>query len=70
MMLPPLEHGIASHHAGCLPAWKSMIEDLYKRGALPPALKANKCTDIAVYKTPDFLRGTAPCFPTAGFAYR
>lgn len=31
-MLDPLLDGIASHHAGCLPAWKSLIEELFRLG--------------------------------------
>lgn len=31
-MLAALLNGFASHHAGCLPAWKSLIEELYQRG--------------------------------------
>ncbi|THU70239.1 hypothetical protein C4D60_Mb08t22930 [Musa balbisiana] len=27
-----LLHGIASHHAGCLPLWKSFVEELFQRG--------------------------------------
>lgn len=27
-----LLHGIAAHHAGCLPLWKSFIEELFQRG--------------------------------------
>jgi superfamily II RNA helicase len=28
----PLLRGIAAHHAGCLPTWKSFIEELFQRG--------------------------------------
>lgn len=27
-----LLHGVASHHAGCLPLWKSFIEELFQQG--------------------------------------
>ncbi|KAB2624647.1 DEAD-box ATP-dependent RNA helicase ISE2 [Pyrus ussuriensis x Pyrus communis] len=27
-----LLHGVAAHHAGCLPLWKSFIEELFQRG--------------------------------------
>jgi hypothetical protein len=27
-----LLRGVASHHAGCLPAWKSLVERLFQRG--------------------------------------
>jgi len=27
-----LLQGVAAHHAGCLPLWKSFIEDLFQRG--------------------------------------
>eukprot|EP00249_Psilotum_nudum_P024689 c29264_g1_i2 orf=213-4016(+) len=30
----PLLQGIASHHAGCLPLWKSFIEELFQRGLI------------------------------------
>lgn len=28
----PLRRGIAAHHAGCLPSWKSLVEELFQRG--------------------------------------
>ncbi len=28
----PLVLGVASHHAGCLPAWKGLVERLFQRG--------------------------------------
>lgn len=28
----PLLRGVAAHHAGCLPTWKSFIEELFQRG--------------------------------------
>ena len=31
-LVAPLLKGIASHHAGCLPGWKALIEDLFLRG--------------------------------------
>lgn len=30
--LVPLAAGLASHHAGCLPGWKALIERLFQRG--------------------------------------
>ncbi len=27
-----LLQGVASHHAGCLPAWKGLVERLFQRG--------------------------------------
>lgn len=27
-----LSQGIASHHAGCLPGWKALVERLFQRG--------------------------------------
>lgn len=33
-LVPALLAGIASHHAGCLPAWKSLIEKLFQQGVL------------------------------------
>ena len=30
----PLMRGIASHHAGCLPIWKSFIESLFQDNLL------------------------------------
>ncbi|PRW05688.1 DEAD DEAH box helicase, partial [Chlorella sorokiniana] len=30
----PLLLGVASHHAGCLPAWKGLVERLFQRGLL------------------------------------
>ena len=32
-MAAALLAGVASHHAGCLPGWKSLIERLFQRGA-------------------------------------
>lgn len=31
----PLLRGVASHHAGCLPAWKGLVERLFQRGEHP-----------------------------------
>ena len=41
-LVPALLGGAASHHAGALPAWKSLVEGLFQRGLLkatarPPA---------------------------------
>jgi superfamily II RNA helicase len=33
-MVPALAAGIASHHAGCLPGWKSLVEKLFQGGHL------------------------------------
>ncbi|KAK9821280.1 hypothetical protein WJX74_008477 [Apatococcus lobatus] len=33
-MVPALHNGITSHHAGCLPGWKGLIERLFQQGAL------------------------------------
>jgi superfamily II RNA helicase len=30
----PLLAGVAAHHAGCLPAWKSFVEELFQEGLL------------------------------------
>lgn len=30
--LKPLLHGVAAHHAGCLPIWKTFIEELFQKG--------------------------------------
>ncbi|KAG0579357.1 hypothetical protein M758_4G093800 [Ceratodon purpureus] len=30
----PLLHGVAAHHAGCLPTWKAFIEDLFQQGLI------------------------------------
>jgi superfamily II RNA helicase len=30
----PLLRGVASHHAGCLPAWKGLVERLFQRGEI------------------------------------
>lgn len=30
--VPALLRGAAAHHAGCLPAWKALIERLFQRG--------------------------------------
>ena len=30
----PLLAGLAAHHAGCLPAWKTMVEELFQEGLL------------------------------------
>lgn len=36
----PLLGGAAAHHAGCLPAWKSLIERLFQRGEAAQLLTA------------------------------
>ncbi len=33
-LVPALGDGLAAHHAGCLPAWKSLIERCFQRGRL------------------------------------
>ncbi len=33
-LVPALLGGAASHHAGALPAWKSLVEGLFQRGLL------------------------------------
>ena len=33
-MAEMLEQGVASHHAGLLPAWKSLVERLFNRGLI------------------------------------
>jgi len=33
-----LLRGVAAHHAGCLPAWKGFIEELYQRGLIKVSL--------------------------------
>ena len=30
----PLKRGIAAHHAGCLPSWKGLVEELFQRGLI------------------------------------
>lgn len=30
----PLLHGVAAHHAGCLPIWRTFIEELFQKGLL------------------------------------
>lgn len=30
----PLLSGVAAHHAGCLPAWKTMVEELFQEGLI------------------------------------
>jgi len=31
-LVPALLRGVAAHHAGCLPGWKSLVERLFQRG--------------------------------------
>ena len=33
-LVPALLAGAASHHAGALPGWKSLVEGLFQRGLL------------------------------------
>jgi len=33
-MVEPLRRGLASHHAGLLPAWKGLVEKLFQRGLI------------------------------------
>jgi superfamily II RNA helicase len=33
-LVPAFVRGIASHHAGCLPAWKALVERCFQRGLL------------------------------------
>jgi superfamily II RNA helicase len=30
----PLLNGVAAHHAGCLPTWKALIEELFQQGLI------------------------------------
>ena len=39
MLVAPLLAGLASHHVGCLPAWKALVERCFQQGLLKvPAL--------------------------------
>ncbi len=41
---PALLAGVAAHHAGCLPAWKSLIERCFQRGdAHAPHFESRLC---------------------------
>lgn len=42
--MPSLLAGIASHHAGCLPAWKTLVEHLFQQGGILVALAASAWT--------------------------
>ena len=33
-LVAPLLAGLASHHAGCLPAWKALVERCFQQGLL------------------------------------
>ena len=33
-LVAPLLAGLASHHAGCLPAWKTLVERCFQQGLL------------------------------------
>lgn len=33
-LVKALTYGIASHHAGCLPGWKSLVESLFQNGLI------------------------------------
>lgn len=33
-LVPAFLRGISSHHAGCLPAWKSLVERCFQKGLL------------------------------------
>ena len=37
-LVGPLLNGLASHHAGLLPGWKSLVEGLFQQGALLASL--------------------------------
>lgn len=39
-MVEPLEQGVASHHAGLLPAWKALVERLFQRGLIKVGTQA------------------------------
>ena len=45
-LVPALLAGAASHHAGALPGWKSLVEGLFQRGLLkvPPGLDPKPVT--------------------------
>jgi superfamily II RNA helicase len=33
-LVPAFLRGISSHHAGCLPAWKALVERCFQKGLL------------------------------------
>ena len=45
-MLGALMNGFASHHAGCLPAWKGLIEELYQGGNVQNFTHAMRCCPL------------------------
>lgn len=44
-----LVSGLAAHHAGCLPAWKSLIERCFQRGAPLSFVSALLCQETDVH---------------------
>lgn len=53
--LPALLSGVAAHHAGCLPAWKALVERLFQRGELvhkgmfPSVLSSREVLSLGVF---------------------
>lgn len=59
----PLLRGVASHHAGCLPAWKGLVERLFQRGELAGAgaglcSRAVRVAALLVARVPALLMGS------------
>ena len=53
-LVPALLAGAASHHAGALPGWKSLVEGLFQRGLLkvPPWSAMRRCMYLLVLRLP------------------
>jgi len=62
-----LVSGLAAHHAGCLPAWKSLIERCFQRGAPLSFVPALLCQEMDVHAsiTVRTLGGTLRRLPAA-----
>ena len=56
-LVAPLLAGLASHHAGCLPAWKALVERCFQQGLLKvrapthPLTKSLVITALSPQKT-------------------
>lgn len=51
-LVQALALGLAAHHAGCLPAWKSLIERCFQRGALWALFRSPGCTTLEAGHAP------------------
>lgn len=52
-LVPAFLRGISSHHAGCLPAWKSLVERCFQKGLLKLVFATGRfCVGLSTQNLP------------------